>query len=307
MAAPTLRPTACAICRQTGNVRQLYAANFGAEAFNPEVFSARRRPDRIHYRMVCCAACGLVRSDPTAETGLMEKLYAQSQFNYEAQVEDLRKTYGRYLDYLSRYGGQKGALLEIGCGTGFFLREASARGYAEVRGVEPSADAVEKAGELQPHLVCDIMRPGLFAPSSFDAICLFQVFDHIADPGALLDECHKILKPGGLMLFFQHNVDALSARVLGRLSPIIDIEHTYLYGPATLGRLCRRHRLDPRESGFALNTYALSYLLHLLPLPGIAKNLLLRLAATPLGRLRLRLPLGNMYLVAAKDPTPETA
>ncbi len=308
MSALSLNATPCAICHTVDEARPLYEANFDLAALNPEVFSARRLPDRVHYRMVRCNDCGLVRSDPTADAHLLQGLYAESSFNYDAHVEDLRKTYGRYLALLQRYGAGKGALLEIGCGNGFFLNEALSQGYSQVHGVEPSVDAVAKADDrLRPHLVCDIMRPGLFAPASFDAICLFQVFDHIADPGALLKECHRLLKPGGLLLFLQHNVEAISARLLGRLSPIIDIEHTYLYSPATLGRLCGQFDLAPRASGFVLNTYSISYLLHLLPLPGSVKTSLAKLAERVLiGRLRLRVPLGNMYLVVGKAPAEAT-
>ena len=300
MEAPVLDPTSCAICQTVAGASQLHAANFSAEALNPEVFSARRLPYRVHYRMVRCTTCGLVRSDPVAHPDLLAQLYQRSEFTYAQQTEDLRRTYGRYLRRLERHSAHKGSLLEIGCGNGFFLSEALDQGYGEVCGVEPSSDAISHADErVREQITCDIMRPGLFAAASFDVICLFQVFDHISDPRAVIEECARILRPGGLILFFQHNIRAVSARILGELSPIIDIEHTFLYSPQTLARLCAQCGLQTIDSGAAFNTYSLAYLLRLVPLPSALKKMAIAaLEKTPVGRVRLRVPLGNMYLVA---------
>ena len=56
------------------------------------------------------------------------------------------------------------------------------------------------------------------------------------------------------------------------------------------------------KAGIAFNTYSLSYLARLLPLPTSGKKAL-RTAVdkTPLGRIRLRVPLGNLYLVARRE------
>src|SRR5207248_2471865 len=103
---------------------------------------ARRLPDGIRYRIAKCRTCGLVRSDPVVAPEVLARLYVQSTFDYGDEVANLTRTYGRYLAKLASYGVRKGALLEIGCGNGFFLVEALARGYTTVRGCEPSAAAV---------------------------------------------------------------------------------------------------------------------------------------------------------------------
>ncbi len=295
-----LHPTRCAICRTEGNASELYPANFDFSDFNPEIFSARRLPDRIHYRMVKCNACGLVRSDPVADTATLGELYRQSTFEYGTEVANLRRTYGRYLGRLDALGGCKGSLLEIGCGNGFFLEEAQARGYTDVRGVEPGSEAIAKAAPgVRERIVCDMMRPGLFAEASFDVVCLFQVFDHLPDPAGVLAEVHRVLKPGGLVLILNHNINALSARLLGERSPIIDLEHTYLYSPTTLARLAGDQGFSTLETGAVLNEYTLHYLTRLVPFPGFLKHpLLTLLRATPLGRLPVSVPLGNLYLIA---------
>ena len=194
----------------------------------------------------------------------------------------------------------KHSLLEIGCGNGFFLEEAQARGYADVRGVEPGSQAIAQAAPgIRERIVCDMMRPGLFAEASFDVVCLFQVFDHLPDPSGVLTEIHQVLKPGGLVLILNHNINALSARLLGERSPIIDLEHTYLYSPATLARLARDQGFSPLKTGAVLNDYTLHYLTRLVPLPSFLKlPLLALLRGTLLGRLRVSVPLGNLYLIA---------
>lgn len=300
--APGLLATRCAICGTDGGAKELHPANFAPDAFNSATFSARRLPDRIRYRMVRCDRCGLVRSDPVAPAGVLAALYAQSAFTYGAEVVSLRATYARYLARLARYGARKGALLEIGCGNGFVLEEALAQGYALVTGVEPSADAVRKADPaIRERIVCDVMRPGLFEPGTFDVICLFQVFDHIADPGALLDECFRALRPGGVMLCLNHNIRAISARLLGARSPIIDIEHTYLYSPTTIARIFADHRFQIAHVGPVFNTYPLHYLARLMPIPDGPKHKALGwLRKNSLGAIRLSVPLGNLYLVARK-------
>lgn len=303
-AAPAieLHPTACAICGTTGGARELYAANFDLQAFNARIFSARRLPDRVHYRMVRCETCDLVRSDPVIDPQVLATLYEQSSFDYGDEVAGLRRTYRRALKKLDSLGAGKGALLEIGCGNGFLLEEALALGFETVSGVEPSSSACAQAApSVRDSLKCDLMRPGLFEADSFDVACLFQVFDHIPDPAAMLRECFHVLKPGGLLLFFNHNIEAVSARVLGERSPIIDLEHTFLYSPKTLGRLVEKEGFEVMKSGGAINTYSLHYLVRLVPLPKrLKRNLLARLGRNFLGRIQLLAPLGNLYLVARK-------
>jgi SAM-dependent methyltransferase len=300
--AVELKNTRCAICGTEGNAAELYPANFDFRALNPAVFSARRLPDRVHYRLVKCKSCGLVRSDPVAPPGLLTQLYNQSTFTYTDEVADLKRTYGRYLARLDRHGARKDALLEIGCGNGFFLQQALAQGFRTVRGVEPSRAAVELAApEVRDSIICDLMRPGLFGPAEFDVLCMFQVFDHVPDPGAFLDACFAVLRPGGVVLSLNHNVNALSVRLLGKHSPIIDIEHTYLYSPATMERIFRAHRFRILKAGSVWNQYSVRYLVRLLPLPARLKGgLLAGLERHAIGRLRLWVPLGNLHLVAQK-------
>ncbi len=295
--------TACPICGNLEGETTLYAPNFTPSDLNPQVFSARRLPDRIHYRLVRCTGCGLVRSDPIADPALLASLYRESVLTYGQEVDNLRKTYGAYLDRAGKHAAGKNSLLEIGCGNGFFLQEALKRGFSSVFGVEPSRSAVESAApELAGRIRVDVMRPGLFPESTFDAIGMFQVLDHIPDPNSLLNECFKILVPGGAVLCFNHNVEALANRLLGEKSPIVDVEHTFLYSPATISRLFASHGFTVKECGPAVNTISLRHLLHLFPLPHSLKKQLLRLAEKlAIANASFRLPIGNLYLIAVKQ------
>src|SRR5438477_12449539 len=114
--APTLQPTRCAICGTLGEATELYASTITPDAFDARHFSARRSPDRVHYRMVRCNKCGLIRSDPAADPQSVAGLYERSTFDYASEVPNLRRTYGRYLARLDRHGAQRHGLVEIGCG-----------------------------------------------------------------------------------------------------------------------------------------------------------------------------------------------
>jgi SAM-dependent methyltransferase len=297
-----LAPTSCAICGTLGNADELYPATLTPGAFTAAVFSARRLPDRVHYRLVTCRACGLVRSDPVLGAEGLAKLYAASTFDYAGQLGGLRATYGRALAKVAELTPDRAGLLDIGTGSGFVLELARDIGWSGIRGVEPSADAIAKAKpDIRPRIAMDVMRPGLFEAASFDAVTMFQVLDHMPDPAVLLDECRRVLRPGGVVLAFNHNVTAWSARLLGERSPIIDVEHTYLYSPRTIRRLFDEAGYEVVSVTPACNTYSLSYLAQLLPLPDRPKTRLLAwLGRSRAGALRVTVPLGNLCLTARR-------
>lgn len=296
--------TSCAICGTKNNAAVLYPSRFDLDALNPEVFSARRIPDMVHYQIVRCNACGLVRSDPVADGNVLTTLYQQSTFTYSQDTPNLKKTYGQYLRRTEKYLASRDHLLEIGCGNGFLLEEALSQGYKDVTGIEPSRDAINLARpDIQPKIICDMMRPGVLPQDTFNAICLFQTFDHVSEPNALLEECLKALKPGGVVLCLNHNVEAISSRILREKSPIIDIEHTYLYSPGTIKQLFEKNGYKVLEVGPAWNTIRLYSLLRLFPLPrGLKQKVLDFVDGTPLRQVRFTLPLGNLYIIAQKMP-----
>ena len=294
----------CAICGKGAPRKVLYKQNFDLKDANENTFSARRLPDGIHYRILKCINCDLVYSSPILPEARLKKLYKESKITYGEQIQDLTKTYGHYLRELEKYGVVKGKLLEIGCGNGFFLVEAKKQGYKEVYGVEPSREAIKKAPrEVANKIKNDLFNKKLFSRDFFDVICFFQTFDHISSPNEFLKNCFNILKPGGFVLAFNHNVSSIQALVLGEKSPIIDIEHTYLYNPKTMRMIFEKNKFQVISLLPSFNIYSLNYLIHLVPLPRKIKNFLLSfLKSIGVSKLKLRLRIGNMVLYAKKLP-----
>ena len=116
-----------------------------------------------------------------------------------------------HLPRLVPFDGMKGkAVLEVGCGAGTDLVRF-ARGGATVTGIDLATSAIELArtnfaqqglaGEF--HVASGEAMP--FPDDSFDLVYAHGVVQYTADPQRLVNECRRVLKPGGLAIFQVYN------------------------------------------------------------------------------------------------------
>jgi SAM-dependent methyltransferase len=299
-----MRHTLCAICDTDRWDRLLYAEALGDGAFTSERFSARRTPDRVHYRMVRCGNCGLIRSDPVLEETELAGLYAASQLTYAKEAAFAGDTYARYLREVLPLAPSQDGLLEIGCGSGFFLERALDLGFTEVSGVEPSRDAVAAASpRVRNAIHLDGFRDGLFPKRHFSVVCGFQVFDHLANPNETLQACRRILRPGGLILLIHHDAGAWTHRLLGERSPIIDVEHIYLYDRRTMARILAKNGFEILRVFSVRNRYPIYYWAGMAPIPaGLKRRLVPKLRDSALGRRAVAWNAGNLGIVGCFKP-----
>ncbi|MBA2707458.1 MAG: methyltransferase domain-containing protein [Gemmatimonadaceae bacterium] len=90
-------------------------------------------------------------------------------------------------------------LLEIGSDTdGNLLRACIERGnLSSAVGVNPAITRNLEAGKIQMLGVDARSLP--FPESSFDMAVSLSVFEHVFDLSAVLEKCHRVLKPGGVL------------------------------------------------------------------------------------------------------------
>ena len=109
------------------------------------------------------------------------------------------------------FDGYRGrTVLEVGCGAGVDLARF-AKGGADVTGVDlaPSAIALARANFEQQGLlgrfeVADGERLP-FPDNTFDLVYVHGVVQYTANPRQLVDECRRVLKPGGQAVFQVYN------------------------------------------------------------------------------------------------------
>ena len=293
--------TKCPICESLGNAVPVYPSNVDEMSFSTEVFSARRLPDRRHYQWVRCKSCTLLRSDPVLDVDL-EKLYVESTFDYSTEIDGLKKTYLKLVNKALKGKSFKKSIFEVGGGNGFFLEAAKDSHFAQVTGVEPSTEAINAArADIKPHMIASMMKDGVLKENSFEVGAMFHTLDHLSDPVTTLKDCLRALEPGGVFVVAIHNERSWSARLMGERSPIIDVEHTHLYTLKSGEALFRKIGFTDVRSGAYNNHYSLAYILHLIPISRtFRKRILESFMGSVLSKIKVVLPLGNMWVAGAK-------
>ncbi len=91
-------------------------------------------------------------------------------------------------------------VLEVGCGTGHWLRELDLPG-SFTAGLDKSRamlhEAQKKTGAAR--LVCGAAASLPFAEQEFDLTCCINAFHHFTQPERFLVEASRVLKPGGVL------------------------------------------------------------------------------------------------------------
>jgi 2-polyprenyl-3-methyl-5-hydroxy-6-metoxy-1,4-benzoquinol methylase len=123
----------------------------------------------------------------------------------------------RAIDYslrdLPRGPAHVGNVLDIGCGSGDYLRLAVEMGW-QATGLDPDPQAAALESGL------NVKKGGLpetgLSAETFDVVTLSHVIEHVHDPVASLREVHRVLKPGGRIWIATPNLESCSHRRFGK-------------------------------------------------------------------------------------------
>lgn len=230
--------SSCPLCEKTG--------------FEP-VYLAKDRHYGITgvFKIVRCKECSLMFLNPMYSDEELSAFYPADYYAYQNNFS--RKRWKEIVKSLLRFRigtqdpqfGAPGRMLDLGCGTGWFLSEMRDKGW-DVYGVEINSAAAQlgrdQAG-LKIH--AGTLLQAAFPPNFFDYVRANHSFEHIASPSETLAEIHRIMRPGGRLLIGVPNVASLNARIFKQYwwylgAPV----HPFTYSVKTLSHFLQKFRFE---------------------------------------------------------------
>lgn len=298
-----MRPRRCPVCGSVDESRMYASANIDPAKFNAYSFASRKLPEYMHHRLIECPTCDLVYANPVPVTDALATAYEEAAFDSQVEARYAARTYARYLPGIARRLTARAGALDIGTGDGAFLAELTRAGFTDVIGVEPSRAPIEAAApEVRPMIRQEMFQADTVSPDSLSLVTCFQTIEHVDDPLGVCRAAWRALRPGGALFLIGHNRRAVSARLLGRRSPIYDIEHLQLFSPRSFTELMHRAGFAEVSVSRVVNRYPLSYWVRLFPLPAGVKAVATKLLSQgPVGRIAVPIPAGNLAVIAYKS------
>jgi SAM-dependent methyltransferase len=161
------------------------------------------------YDIIDCFECGFRHALPLPDAAALEQQYRQAYYaeekpNFIAHAGEDQDWFAlaqndRLEAFERRLTPARRRLLDIGCGPGFFLKTAIARGW-QGHGIEPSRQASAHARDLGATVTEGFFNAETAAAlGRFDAVNLTNVLEHVADPVAVLTCAVQLLEPGGVL------------------------------------------------------------------------------------------------------------
>ena len=171
------------------------------------------------WKLERCGECGFVQVADHPTEADFAAVYGDAYFGHSKyrDLDALERENVRRLELLRRFVPRGAAVLDAGCATGDFV--VAAKGEYEMYGSDLSAFAIEQARAKSPELAGRLWAGkledfgGRVPP--LDAICLWDVIEHVWDPVDVVRRLMGHLKPGGYLLLSTPSIDAPVARAMG--------------------------------------------------------------------------------------------
>jgi 2-polyprenyl-3-methyl-5-hydroxy-6-metoxy-1,4-benzoquinol methylase len=225
-----------------GSSRACLICNTDSEGTEREVWAVDR-----YFKALKCQECGLITIDP----GLTEKgLQKYYQDNMGRRLDQKKKLEDRKLQYqldnqMIEKHINKGKVLDVGCGGGFFL-SALSEDFNKY-GIDIDEESINYGKENYGYTFkAEQIGEDSFSSNYFDLIIFRGVIEHMYDPKKALSRATELLKKGGFLYFCATpNVDSFCAELYREKwnlwHPIQHINH---FSVKTLHNLCGKENYD---------------------------------------------------------------
>jgi 2-polyprenyl-3-methyl-5-hydroxy-6-metoxy-1,4-benzoquinol methylase len=271
------------------------------------IYRLQRHKKNIEpFLAATCGRCGLFQDvyDWQEAARVQQSLKQDLQYRFDPLWESSpelaanrakARVFARALDDAGLVRGKR--ILDVGCGTGHFLRECLDLGAAKVSGQEFFRGSV--IAYARERLAIDDIRTVPFEDrdawpdAEFDVVCSFDVAEHIHDLGGFFEECTRVANRTGALFHATPGSDSMTnragrlavsrlgwnrrARALGtwlcNLQPVSSFRggaHVSLLGRRSLGWLTSRHPLTLVRAEY-VSSYTYSNRHYATLAPGLAR------------------------------------
>lgn len=139
---------------------------------------------------------------------------------------------------------EKRNLLDVGCGTGDFLRIAQQHNWT-VSGIEPNERARDIANAKTDNRVNDVIHGPKFRNPSFDVITLWHVLEHLPDLHEQLKLYKELLTANGTLIVAVPNYKSYDAQKYKGFWAGYDVpRHLWHFSQKSISQLAHSHQMQ---------------------------------------------------------------
>lgn len=136
----------------------------------------------------------------------------------------------------------KSKIMDLGCGTGLFLKIAFENGWNECIGIDANGNYVDEyqSDGKNGLKFINTTFEGLDKDKvgfDYDCISLWNVLEHLYDLNGIVGSMYEILKVNGLVFIMVPNVESLITRLSREMSPTFNWKHLSHFSPTSLKKL----------------------------------------------------------------------
>jgi 2-polyprenyl-3-methyl-5-hydroxy-6-metoxy-1,4-benzoquinol methylase len=229
---------ACPVCNnpQIKNINTIQDYSVSKENFNIsqcekcETLFTNPRPDISEIGKYYQSDEYISHSD--SDKGLVNKLYHI--------VRDI--TLKRKVNLINTYSSQKGKLLDIGCGTGYFLKKSKENGW-KVLGTEPD----EKARKIAARNTEEPILASIYEIENekYNVITLWHVLEHIHSLQKDVSKIVNHLQKDGTLIIAVPNYQSYDADHYKNYWAAWDVpRHLYHFSPNSISKLLQKFDME---------------------------------------------------------------
>lgn len=196
---------------------------------------------------VKCKNCSMIYTNPAFTDSALNDYYSINHDLQSTIVENDQEfylsLYNKGLKSIESTNTSKDKILDIGCSSGVFLDLAKQNGWLTY-GIELNSKEAAYASKKK-HIVHTQLLENISFDTKFDAITMWDVFEHLKDGEYYLNLMKNLLNKDAVIFLQIPSSDSLAAKILREKCNVFDgLEHVNLYGVKTIDMLTQKCGLE---------------------------------------------------------------